>query len=272
MAKKRRKLTKEEVSHPDAFISVTDKIIEALDEFKTPIIAALGAAFLLGAGMVTVNLLKKHKENTASDAFFSIQAQIDRIKDELKDEPNKTDPPDHKKSLEKKKTQNIEKKMDRSASEFKEKFSTLAKEYESAILSHLGTSTAIYGALFLANLYGEYNMWKEANNILLKVASDLTDKHFFYGLVHTNIGTTWMELTNYEKAITSYEKVLALEKQSHLHGNALVKKGLSHEQLNQTEKARTAYEQAVKDHSKTQTGRSARAYLRYMKFKKSYKK
>lgn len=267
MAKKQRKLTKEEVRKPDAFISTTDKIIESINKFKIPIITILAAALLLGSGMVTISLLKKHKENKASQALFPIQNQIDKIRKELK---KAEAPPDNPDDLEKQK-KNVENKKRtlKDSNEFNNKFATLAKQYESAIDSHLGTSTAIHGVLSLTSLYAEYNMWKESNRLLLKIASNLTEEDIFYGLVHTSIGTTWMETADYEKAIASYEKVLASKKHNHLHGSVLLKKGLSHEKLNQTSQAQAAYEQAIKDHSETRAGNVAKTYLRYMNFKKA---
>ena len=293
---KKVKLTKEDVRRPDAFISTTDRVVEKIQQYKVPIFGALGLALGLGIAMVAANLIQKQQIKKANQAFVPITREIKEIKEKLikerskaSEEASKGDDPSND-SKGKKSNKNVAKKDPKkdskdaqaggetstakksppfSKEEFDENFSSVIEHYESLIATYLGTSVAAHESLSLASLYIEYNMWEKANKLLLKVVSEMKTKDFFYGLVHTKIGTTWMEMGQYDKAIESYDKVLASKKHGYLHGAVFVKKGLSYEQLNQMDKARELYERVVKDYGDTESGKMAQSYLRYMDFRKT---
>ena len=242
--------------------------------FGRPILAIFGIALCIGLGLVFANIIEKNRERKASEALFSTRSQINKINVEL-DKAQRETNVDNKKTNSHEKNQNHKKEESKakkySQAEFNEKLAPLVREYESIISAHLSTSAAAHAALFLSGLYGKYNFWKKANEILLKVVSAFEEEHFFYGLIHTRIGNNLMEMGDFNEALTSYNKILPLPHHRHLHGYILLKKGLSHEQLKQVDEAQKSYQQALQDHKDSPPGKTAKNYLRYMEFKKTYR-
>ena len=298
MRKKQKRLSKKELAQPDKFISTTDKIIEKIYQFRVLVLVGFTLTASIGLSMVITNLMTQRQEKSASEAIFSIHHQIGKVEKELTDEKKKAkelaqkeekeaekNSGKNKKDKSKSKAATSDKKEKESIkwprSEFDEKFSSLAQEYETHILAHLGTTNAVNGALFLSRLYARYNMWEEAQNILVKITTELSDSHLFYGLVHSSIGNYLVEIGKFEEALTSYEKVLASKNHQYLHENIYLKKGLILEQINQVEEAQATYKKVVdfqredngdnKNKPETQAKKSAAAYLKYLNFQKVYK-
>ncbi len=282
MTKKRsKKLTKQEVHQPDVFIAATHKTFDSLSAFKIPILIVLGVALFLGIGLTATDLFKKYRENKASESLAPFQERIVQIKEKLENQAKSEDQAkledqtkekefsDGKSGDKAKDSRNSSKAASSLSLEaiFEAHFASVTQEYISVISSHLSTSTAFQGALFLASLYGEYNKWEKAQSVLSMMTPNLSKNNLFYGLIHTGLGRAWLEMSEYEKAIVSYGKVLSSKQHSYLHGDVWVKKGLSHEKLGQMEQAKAAYEQAVQDYKDTEAGKQAKVYLRYMKFK-----
>lgn len=286
--KKRRKPSDKDLKQPDVFISTTDKIVEKIYEIRIPLFITLGFALILVVSFVAMDFLNKRKEEKASKDLFTIHQQIKKIDEELAEKKKKAkeqakEESDNKKTAQKNKNEDNkteEPKVKWPRPEFDENFADLSQKYEAHISSHIGTTNAIDGALFLSRLYARYSMWEDVNRILLKVSHQIEESHLFYGLVHSSIGNNWIEMDKLKEALDSYEKILISEKHQHLHENLLLKKGLIQEQMNQIEEAKITYKKIAdgyqkdgeKDGSpKTQVQKSAESYLRYLEFQKSFK-
>ena len=257
MKKNKLKLTKDELRQPDIYISITDRIIEKINEYRAICLVVLGVVLFVGVSLFAVDFIKKKREQKASSAFFPIHKEIEKLQKKEND-----------------KSQGEESKIvDTKDSQVEfDKLAPLIQQYEASISSHIGTSTAIYGALFLSELYGKYKMWKKANGILSTVSAYIKEGDLFYGLVHTSMGNNSMEIGLFQEAISSYQKVLSSKTHRHLHGHVLIKKGLSHEKLEQLSEAQSIYQQVVKEHPDSPVSQTAKSYLRYLKFKKHYNK
>lgn len=242
-----KKLSKDEIKGPDAFVATTDRIIEKLNEYKSIVFIVLGIAFLAGATKVGIDLVDSAKESKAQTKLFHFQNQVVKIRQDL----NKT---------------GIEEK---SAQAFDKHYGSVAGEWKAAIGGLKNTVAAQASAIELAFFAGEFKKPEMAKEVLLSVASEVKPDQFLYGLVLNQLGTVYSTLGDCNSSIGYFDKVLSAQGQGHIFPDVLLNKSVCLGVLGKTDESRSLLERIKDEYSETNAARSATSYLRLLMIKKT---
>ncbi|MCB0343439.1 MAG: tetratricopeptide repeat protein, partial [Bdellovibrionales bacterium] len=197
-----KKLTKEDLKSPDAFITFSDKVIGWLERHKGPIITLFVATFVLGGSYVGWGMLRKHSEKSAQEELYSIEASLNQMRKKL--------PEDHKpESLDK-------------------DFPEMASRYQSFIEANKNHKAGAIATLNFVDLLVEYDQIEKAQSLLDMIGAQFKPNDFFSGLLTFQLARLNLKQQNYDKAISLYQKLLGENSHKHLHAQSLLNIGLSY--------------------------------------------
>lgn len=247
-----KKLSKEEVRGPDAFISTSDKVGKWIEKHKVPVFSVFGALLIIGAANVAWTKYSGYREASAQEALYSIEAKIKKKQADIAKEQteNKDKAPAAERNLE-------------------ADFGPLLGEYGSKIKDLQGSKASLIGALHLAALYMDYRDFEKAHGFLADVVSQAGKTGTFFALLHMQYGTALTALEKHEEAKGEFQLVLNDPGSSFLHAEAVLKLGLVEEKLGNMDQAREHYTRANQEFSATDAGRTAKGYLRLMELEKA---
>lgn len=238
-----KKLSKEEVKGPDAFIAFSDKAIEHIEKHRKPILVILATAFILGLSFVAIKFIFKKNEQKAQFKLYTIESEYKKRSEEL--------------------VKKTEDKKDLTAD-----YGKIIDDYSQFINEYSGSKASYIAALSLADIYDTYNEYSKTFENLKKVTGSLKPDSFFYGLIFSKMGSALLALKKYEDAIQQFQKVVDAKGQTHLRADSLLKIGLSYQQMNNEAKAVEAFERITRDFAESDAAAAAKSYIRLINLKK----
>lgn len=260
-----KKINKEELNRPDAFVSVSDKVAKFLGDNLKAIFALFGLGAIVGIGFVVMDHLNKSKELNAQEALFEVTAQVKKIELDGKSQEEK--------ALEDVKKQlgmdnfNLPDEKAKSPEDLSKSYGSALSSYERVIADHSGTKASFIAAIDAADLCIQHKAWDQAQKFIGMVVNQPKRKDFFFGLLNAQMGTILNSQGKFDEALTHFSKVLDSKEQEFLHPEVLVKMGLSHEKKGEVDQARAMYERASEEFSSTTAGKRAKSFLRLLELK-----
>ncbi|MCC7404852.1 MAG: hypothetical protein IT288_10690 [Bdellovibrionales bacterium] len=248
-----KKLTKEDIKGPDAFIATSDKLGRWIEKHKVTVFGTLSAALLIGAGLVGWEQWTLYRERSAQNALYAIEAKVKKKQDEIA----------------KAEQEKVAKKEARADRVLATDYGPLVDEYQAKIGELAGSKAAAISAIHLAALYMDYQEFEKAHALLTQQLGNTRQGSTFYGLLHMQLGTALAALNKHEDAKREFNLVVGDSTAQFLHAEAVLKLGLTEEMLGNVDQAREHYNRASQEFSTTDAGKTAKAYLRLLSMEKS---
>ena len=248
-----KKLTKEDIKNPDKFIEVSDRVGHWIERHRVIVFTILGVLLALGGTLGLWEMYTSHRENQAQSSIYEIQAKVEKIQaNQLKKEPNKNG--QESSALQDNTIQND--------------YGNLLTEYEEKIEQLKSSRVALIAGIHLVSLYLDYAEYGRAFKVLQSISPYVGKGGLLSGLIHLQMGTVLVALEKYDDAKASYERVLQDKDSTFLHSEAVLKSGLMEEKQGHLEQARSYYQRASEEFASTDSGKTAKAYLRLLELNK----
>lgn len=226
-------------------VSFADKLTKIIQTNFKAIVGVLVLGGLIGAVFVGYSYYNESKEVKIEAELYSVRSTLN---EKIRTDSVATDPKDQKT-----KKPNFD------------EIKGLTDQLETAILKHSSSKAAVSSAIELSAIYSDFKKFDLAKNILEKVD---TSTGLLGTLAKHQLATVLFELKDFEKAISTFDKVIKSKDQGFLHPDALLKKGVSYYKLGQLDKAKAVFEQVAEEYTGKDSAETSEKYLRVLKFKK----
>lgn len=253
-----KKITKDELKTPDAFIKTSDSAFKYVEHHKKTIFTSVGVLVALGALYAIYDTYSASREEKAQVAVFAAEkkyndtkAQYDRFEAKAK---NPNTPTDTDEGAVKKASGVLE--MD---------YGDVVKSYDEAIKEFSSSKSAVYASIQLAKIYSDYKHFDKAIEVLNASKSTLGEKNLLHSLLLIQLGTAQELKGDCNQAIENWKKVTAISAHTYLHADAYIKIGTCYVTLKQPDKAKESFEKVIKEFADTNAAKSAQKYMRLMK-------
>lgn len=223
----------------------SEKILQLVIKNKNAIVGSLIAVVVVLIGYGVMNNLRTEANKKAADAFYEIQKKYESMV-ELK----KPTAPDEKVPEPKKLTA--------------EQSDELLNVFRLAFEEHNGTPKAGFALIDMVFILKENNFTDEAIALSEEYLKDINTNSMAYAMALMQLGSLQMEKIDYKKAIETFSKVESLDSADFLKGEAMIKKGLCYQALNQIDQAKDVFSQASEKYPDSEYGESAKKYLRVL--------
>lgn len=158
---------------------------------------------------------------------------------------------------------NPEKEVD--TAEWESKYKDIIAGYNNIATTSKGMPAA-YANLNLAAIYSKGGKTDEAKKSLEATLKTNANSQLLKGLAQYQMAVTEMDSGNFDKAITSFDKVLGSKKLNYLHPQALENKGLALVKLEKKDEAKKVFDRLLKDHPKTASADTASSFSNWYEF------
>lgn len=262
----KRQKSSEEAKTPDAFLSVSDRILNWIEARRVLVGVGAGAVLLLGLAWLGIDQWGQFQERRAASSIYRAEAKITAKREEFaKQETDRLEA--IAKEMTKDKGKGAKKEMPvlpppPAKIDFDSTYAALAKDLEKEIEAHRGTNAAAVAALKLVGLYLTNQKAELADAFLAKIQKVRDDS--LDALMRTQKATVAMEVGDFPRAASTFE---ALAKDRHaqfLRPDALLKLGVCQHKMGKLEEAKGTFERITAEFGDSEAGRSAKSYLRLM--------
>lgn len=255
----KRKLTKEEVKAPDAFVTFSDQVAKVLNDNFQWVAGLVGTVLIVTLGWLGYSSYTDYVEGHAQEALFEIDKKVAKINIDLNDLQKDLEKKDQKKST----------RPEKSPETLAKNYGAVLSEYEAFIKQNSGTKAAMIAAIQAADLYSTHKVFDKAAQTLGAVEGTAKSSDFFFGLVLYKLAGALTTLGKYDEAVVKLERIVESKQQEHLHSAALLKIGLNYEGLKDYKQAESYYQRVKDEFSSNSAGSMAASYLRLMKLPES---
>lgn len=225
----------------------SEKILDFIVQNKNSLLGGLFAFITILIGYGVFNNMKTEANKEAANAFYTIEKKYEAMV--KPDTPEKLDEkaeaPEPKKLTE-------------------EQANTLLVEFNKVYKAHSGTPQAGFALLDMVFILKDNGFTQKAIELSEQKLEELNKESMPYAMGLLQLGSLQMETENYEKAAANFEKVEKLEQVSFLKGEALIKKGLCYQAMNQLDQAKAVFTQASQEYPESEYGASAKKYLKVL--------
>lgn len=262
MAKK-KKLTKEEISGPDAFQSAAETVSKFLHDNWKIFAVGLGALAIVGVGLVGYQGVQQAGEEAAQAELYPALkslADIERELLQLEQKPAKEDKKDSAETKPKKSKDELDSELD-----------SKAKALTALIQQHKGTKSAEIASLNLTGFLIDKEKYESAASILTELIPQTKKGSASFGIARSQLASALSHLGQTEKAIGMLQEIIADPKLSYFHGDSLVKLGVLQMEAGDADGARSSLLRAKTEFSNVTSGKVAGKYLRWIEYKDSRK-
>lgn len=259
-----KKLTKEEVKKPDAFIHYTDKLIEWIERHGKILTMVLAFIVLAGASYVLFNKYQQYNEVSAQESLYHLRVELEKLNEKFKAKDEKT----KSTKVNKDTTQDApDEESTKLPKDFTEHFLAIIAKYKEFINEHPGTGAQSAAYIQLAHLYAENKKWSEVSELLTQPLNQLKKESFYHGLMAMLKSQALMNQEKYNEATAILEGVSGQDQQKHLHAESLLRIGLCYEKLEDFVKAKQYFERVSREFEESEAANLAKNYLRYLALK-----
>lgn len=228
----------------------SEKILEFIIKNKNSLLGGLFAIVALLIGYGVVKNMNAEANKQAANAFYQIQKSYEAMvkpddAKQAKTEDENAEAPEPKKLTE-------------------EQADQLLSNFLNTYKEHSGTPKAGFALIDMVFILKDNSFNKKAINLAEEKLSTLDKDSMPYAMGLVQLGTLQMELSEYKKAIETFSKIEGLEQADFLKGEALIKKGLCFQALNEIDQAKDVFTQASQKYPDSEYGESAKKYLRVL--------
>lgn len=216
-------------------------------------LAAIVAVSLLGLagywGMSEFN--KQQNQKVRSELYRFEKAIQDKEKELYEAEVKKAEA----KSKDKTKNQMNLPEVTKDAATFAANYETLAVALEAAIERNKGTDAAAASAIYLADLYSEFDQAEKARALLRKAVDGKTKSNVLRGLLRSQLAGLLMTKETCQEAIELLNGVLADKTLAFLEAPALARRAACFVEMGDMASAEADINKVKADHSDTEAAR-----------------
>ena len=252
---------------PDAFLTLSDKLLKWIEDNALWLGALATVVFVSGLGYLAFDQWKNWSERKATSRIYQAEAALNQKREELgKVENNRLQ------ELVKEMANKKDKKMpamEPTKVDFEANYAALASAYEKAILADKNSKAGVIAAINLAGFYLANNKVELATTLLEQVGG--SNNGPVAALLQVQRATLAMEKSDYERAIDQFEQVLQNKEVDFLHSVALLKIGVCYERMKELDRAREAYIRVSTEFGETESARTAKGYLRLLEIQSTPK-
>ncbi|MCH2533358.1 MAG: tetratricopeptide repeat protein [Bdellovibrionales bacterium] len=226
----------------------SEKILDFIVKNKNSLLGGLFAFIAILIGYGVFNNIKTEANKEAANAFYTIEKQYEAM---VKPEAPKADVEQEAQAPEPKKLT-------------EEQASQLLAKFDEVYKVHSGTPQAGFALLDMVYILKDNGFIQKAIELSEQKLEGLNKESMPYAMGLLQLGSLQMESENYEKAAANFEKVEKLDQVSFLKGEALIKKGLCYQAMNQLDQAKAVFTQASQEYPDSEYGASAKKYLKVL--------
>lgn len=249
-----KKISKEELRSPDAFVKTMEQGYSFTTRYGKPIASLLVVVLVMAIGVVVTNFLKERKENSAAQALYQPQSSYKKLQDQYQQAKAQADP-----------AAKVDPKVAKpvaATGDLQKDYGTVIPGFESVIKEHSGTVAAGQAAVYLASIYQEHGKLDEAKAALEQPLKDLSEDTLIYSVASMVYGNILASQDNCKDAVATFERV-----KNFLSVDASVKAGVCYEKLGQFDQAADMYRKASTQ-SESSSSLAAKGYLRALEQKR----
>ncbi|MGE3973803.1 MAG: tol-pal system YbgF family protein [Bdellovibrionales bacterium] len=237
---KERKLDKQEVKKPDAFLTLANEFIRIITKYRGPVMAGI-AVVLLGSVAIGVYIFYQESvEQKAQDALFAARKKLrPELSAPLGQQPTITAKTLNEDSI---------------------------QQLDSVMNQYPKSRAAIVAAIELSQAYLEENKSTEAVGAIKKVTPSLNSRDVLYGMYQYQLGKALSSAGQCPEALAPLNALANSSGAATIFkSGALLQTGLCYEAMKQPEKAIEVYERITKEYTEGASSESAKKYLRLLK-------
>lgn len=247
-----KKISKEELRSPDAFVKTMEQGYSFTTKYGKAIASVVIILLLVAVGLVVSGMLQDRRETKAVQALYTPQSQYKKLQDQFQAAKAPVDPKADPKAA----------KPAAATGDLQKDYGSVIPGFESVIKEHSGTVAAGQAAVYLATIYQEHGKLDEAKATLEQPLKDLKSGTLIYSVANMVYGNILASQDNCKDAVATFEKV-----KNFLSVDASVKAGVCYEKLGQLDQAAEMYRKASTE-SESSSSLAAKGYLRALEQKR----
>lgn len=230
--------------------------VEFLEANKAAVAGLLGIALLSGVGAIGWSFFSERQEKSAQEAFYAIEKAYSDKRDKFDQAKfgalSGADMADLVKSG----------AAVKASGELAQDYGTLVEDLEAFAAKNKGTTAAVQASLLAAETRIQYKQPDQAL-ATLETSVNATKANTLVGaLARMAQGNALASAGQCDKALKTWEEVLAAKDLGFLHSEAALRAGLCLEQAGDKPKAIEMYRKASSDSEKSTSAQTARTLLR----------
>lgn len=256
-----KKLSKEEVKSPDAFLATSDRVARVLSKNSKPIFAIVTLAVIAGFIAIGVNTYNEHKESEAQSSIYQVAAQLEERQQKV--EEQRLASQGEKKTVEASAAEN----KASAPVDFEKEYAPIVSEFQKVIDQHQGTRAAAVASLDLATFLVSHERLDEAIDVLQNASKNTAQDELLAVLTKAQLASVLSKKDQLDEAITQLKSLLDNKQAEFIHPQVTLQLGVIYEQKQEYDLARDMYRRASNEYADTQAGQTAKNYLRLLNLK-----
>jgi len=256
---KHRKLDKDEVKGPDAFITFSDHVFNYVEKHFMSFISVVAVIVVIAVGYEGVNFYNSMKEQKAAEALYGPEGALKKAEADFQEKQTPSGAADKK----------AEKAP--AVADYSKDYAPIVSQIKAAIKDHGNTKAAIVSALNLSYFLSQQKQYQEAAAVLDLPTYKPSSGELLNGFWLMHRGVAFMENNQVDQAITTYQTVVSNEGLKVFQPEALLKLGVAYEVKGDANKAREMYERVGRDFPETEASGTAQQYMRLLELKATKK-
>ena len=258
----KRKRASEEARRPDAFQQGAGTAMKVIEKNFTLILGVCGGLLALGVALVAIDMVGKQNEQTAAATLFPTEKAYLEKKDQFDrwDAWQRQVKGLSKEELEKRE-KNKPKDMVERTGDLQKDYSAVVSGFENVIATKSGTVAAKTAALYLSEIYRNYDKNAEAIAALQKVEKDLDGKNLIDALVILELGSRQADAGNCDVADSTWLKIPEMDRLKFVRNEVTLRRAFCLRSKDPAQAASLLKDLSL-DEAESAAGRSAKRYMR----------
>lgn len=256
-----KKLDKDEVKGPDAFVHTSDTIFTYVERHSGLILSLVLALVVGSGGYLAYGFVQGLREQKASEALYPAEAALKKAESTLRD--SRADAMKAALGKDGKGKAPAPSKV----ADFNADFAPQVDKIQTAIGEHAETKAGMISALSLSSFLLQQKQYQRAMDVLGLVKYKPSSDDLLNGFWNMHRGITLIENQKYDEALAAYQKILSAPALKYFHPEALLKSGFVQELKGDEGKAREAYAKLKAEFPQSEASATAQQYLRLLDLK-----
>lgn len=238
----------------DPFQETMIGLIDFIERHKAIVLGALGVAVLGGVGYVGWGMVEQRQQKSAQESFYELEKRFSEKHDGFERAKFA--------KLLKQPVKSGEKPPEAASGDMAKDYGSLVSDLEQFASSHKRFAAGAQAALLAAETYVKYNQAERAAQVLEPVVMATKTDSALGGLLRMAKGNALALAGQCDKALSSWEQVIAAKSIGFLHGEAALRAGLCLEKSGQKDRAIEMYRKAAGDSERSESAQTAKSLLR----------
>ncbi len=253
---------KDSIKQPDAFVSVSDQVLRFIESHAKTVGTFVFVGAVLGLGYTGYTYWHSHKEASAAESLYTMEAKLKKAESDIRDERAK-------------KMQGLAGLSGKSNAvadearpvDFAKDYAAIVGSLKAELKGQSSTRAGMVSALNLSYFLVQQKQFQEALDVLKVPSFTPGTGDLLGGFWRMHYGLVLLENNKPDDAIKLYSEVLTAADLKPFHPEAMLKSGIAYEIKGDATKAKETYEKLGRDFPNTEASSSASQYLRLLEMK-----